>query len=102
MPRAFRQHSNRELFRAVNEQIAELASRFAAARDGPVAFVCECSRVGCAEQIQTRLDVYAKVRETPGAYLVVLGHEVDGEETVFGSGGYLIVLAPVDNGASET
>jgi hypothetical protein len=90
VPRALRQAKNRELFRAVNEQIANLAVQFSADSQG---FVCECSQIGCAEQIEVPLAVYGQVRETPSAYLVRAGHEdPTAEETIVGHRTYLIVV----------
>jgi hypothetical protein len=96
MPRNLRQAHNRELFRAVNERIAEMADTFSV--DGEVqTFICECSRVGCTEQIEVALPVYKQVRQTASAYLVLGGHEDrQREETIFGHGNYLIVLAQPD------
>jgi hypothetical protein len=96
MPRDARQAYNRALFRAVNEQIADLTS---GAVDGePQAFICECSRVGCTEQINEPLPIYMQVADTPAAYLVVSGHEdPTAEKTIFGHGGYVIVVPRTDD-----
>ena len=90
MPRAVRQAKNREHFRVANEEIAKLADRFSTASQG---FICECSQIGCAEQIDVPLAVYHQVRETPSAYLVRAGHEdPTAEETILGHRSYLIVV----------
>ena len=72
MPRDLRQAKNREVFRLVNEEIATLAHKLSVDNH---AFMCECSRTGCAEQVDVPLGVYVRVRETPSAYLVRAGHE---------------------------
>lgn len=93
MPRKYRQTSNRELFRAVNERIAELSSGYIVPDESP-SFICECSRVGCAEQISAPLDVYAQVRATGHAYLIASSHQADDEQTILDHGSYRIVIAP--------
>lgn len=93
MPRALRQTHNRELFRAVNDRIADLASRFSIENELH-AFICECSQLGCTAPIQVPLAVYGQVRETPTAYLVRAGHEdPTAEVTVVGHRDYVIVVA---------
>jgi len=94
VPRALRQLHNRELFRATNDQIADLAARYEALDSGTQMFICECSQLGCTEQIAVPLEIYARVRETDSAYLVLAGHEDPAsEKTIFAHGGYLIVIA---------
>ena len=64
MPRDLRQTHNRELFKVVNDRIADLASRFSIENELHE-FICECSQLGCTEPIQIPLAGYAQVRETP-------------------------------------
>jgi hypothetical protein len=56
--------SSEALFRSVNEEMVGLNDPF-----GPVAqrcvFVCECSRVACAERVELTLAEYARVRDNP-------------------------------------
>src|ERR1043166_2135727 len=101
VPRDLRQIHNRELFRATNDQIADLVSRYAVLDGGTEIFICECSQLGCTEQLAVPLEVYARVRETEGAYLVLAGHEdPESEQTVFGHGGYLIVIGNANHQAA--
>lgn len=94
MPRAVRQTQNRDLFRAVNERIADLSAGFGIADDGVIqGFICECANIGCTEQIQVPPEVYARVVDTPGAYLVGPGHEdVTSEDTVEAEDEYVLVV----------
>ena len=90
MPRDLRQSHNRELFRAVNQRIVEVAAGFEVVDE--TAFICECSRLGCTDQIQVPLDLYARVLATPAAYLVRPGHEDTTSEDVVEAGhDYVIV-----------
>lgn len=99
MPRNLRQFHNRELFRAANERICDVAHGFSSDREvQPQPFICECSQVGCAKQIDVALSVYKQVRDTACAYLVLAGHEnPNTEETIFGHSNYRIVLAQTDD-----
>jgi hypothetical protein len=82
--RELRQRTNRELYREVNDRIAAVAQSLGAATD-TFTFICECSRTGCRAQIDAPIEVYARVRERPGAYLVAAGHEDAGsEDAIFG------------------
>jgi hypothetical protein len=93
VPRDLRQTQNRELFRAINEHIAELAERLAVNSE-PQVFICECSTLGCTARIEAPMAVYAQVRETPNAYLVLAGHEVPSwEQTIVGHRDYRIVVS---------
>jgi len=97
VPRDLRQAHNRELFKVVNDRIADLASRFSIENELH-AFICECSQLGCTELIQIPLAVYAQVRETPLAYLVRAGREdPTAEETIVGHRDYRIVVARTED-----
>jgi hypothetical protein len=97
VPRDLRQTHNRELFKAVNDRIADLAASFSIENELHP-FICECSQLGCTEPIEIPLAVYAQVRETPSAYLVRAGHEdPPTEETIVGHRDYRIVVARTDD-----
>ena len=91
VPRELWQAKNRELFREVNDRIAAIAKTLGSSTD-TFTFTCECSQWGCTTQIDASLQVYARVREQQGAYLVVAGHEEAAEDTIFGHDSYRIVL----------
>jgi hypothetical protein len=90
VPRETRQLRNREMFRHVNESIAELASR--AARDGLTGFFCECSQIGCSAHVVVPFAVYTRVLSIPSAYLVLPGHETAEEATIVREDTYAIVV----------
>jgi hypothetical protein len=101
VPRTLRQLHNRELFRAANDQIADLVSQYPILDGGTEMFICECSQLGCTAQIAVPLEVYARVRQTDSAYLVLAGHEdAASEKTIFGHAGYLIVTATPDSAST--
>ena len=101
MPRAARQSKNQALFRAVNERIAALANNLAGS-EGSHSFICECSRAGCAAQVEIPLAVYAEVRQAANAYLVLVGHEDPDHELILaGHGNYRIVSPQTDAAATR-
>lgn len=58
----------------------------------PVAFRCECARLGCADLITMSTEEYEKVRSDPRRFLVLPGHDLPEVETVVGRGdGYVVV-----------
>ena len=72
---------NEALFRSVNEQVRHLAGRHYGALE-PTGFVCECADDTCVERIQVPLGIYEAVRANPRRFVVAVGHERDGIETV--------------------
>lgn len=92
MPRAVRQTQNRDLFRAVNERIADLSAGFSMT-DEMQGFICECAHVGCTVQIQLPVEEYGRILATPRAYLVQPGHEDPAAEDILDAREqYLIVV----------
>jgi len=71
-PRELRVGRNQDLFREVNERIAELAVH----TPGDIfIIVCECANTGCAEMVKLPLEEYGRIRSEPGLYVVLFGHE---------------------------
>jgi len=93
MPRDLRRTHNRELFRSVNDRIADVAAHLFSVAPDVQTFICECGREGCTDQVEAPIEVYARIRETAGAYLVRAGHEDPSETVVFGHGDYRMVIA---------
>lgn len=67
--------SNQSLFRVVNEKVATLNPAFRLDGVGGIGFVCECSRLDCAEQIDITLTDYAEVRSNPRWFVVAPSDE---------------------------
>jgi hypothetical protein len=83
---------NEALFREVNERVRGLADDPAGREAEPMAFVCECGRLDCAESIDLSLAEYEHVRSHPAQFVVVSGHEAPQvEEVVERHEGYYIV-----------
>lgn len=81
VPRQVRQAQNREVFRHVNERIADLADWVTV--DGqPLALICECATTGCTTTLEVPYEVYGRVRQADATYLVATGHEDPEHEEV--------------------
>jgi hypothetical protein len=63
-----------DLFRSVNDCIAEKGSQLGWRFPGP--FLCECSDIGCVARLELTLEAYEELRSHPLRYLTVPGHEV--------------------------
>ena len=92
MTPATRVAKNESFFREVNERINELSERFHTREESPVEFVCECSRLGCVEQVSLTLSEYQEVRAVPTHFAVAPGHvEPDHERVVRSNPRFTIV-----------
>jgi len=81
---------NEALFRDVNERIE--AGHWPGDGGDPIAFRCECSRLGCNLLLELSLAAYEEVRAFPRRFLVVPGHELpDVERVVRRERGYVVV-----------
>jgi hypothetical protein len=88
------------LFRSVNEKICDLAVSHDQSPEQPLAFICECSRIGCMESVYVPPSVYEQVREDPTTFLVLPGHDdPDVEEALVCLHEYAIVRSRTDVGA---
>ena|SRR5947209_6571146 len=84
-----RMAANEDMFREVNEGIARGQWPGDSA---PVAFRCECARLGCTDLLKIPLTEYERVRQHPRRFIVRLGHEVPAVEAVVERGeDYLVV-----------
>ena len=81
------------LFRDVNERIRSLGEELLSlAGDDEIEIVCECVRSSCATRIALPAAAYARVRERPGCFLVLPGHErLDMERVVEQHESHLVV-----------
>jgi hypothetical protein len=90
MPRAVRKARNQELFRQVNDTIADLDLLRG---DGDsLALICECSSLGCAEPVDVPVSLYATLRNDPTAFIVGRGHEDPEHESVVADHGSFLLV----------
>ena len=85
------QQQQRDLYRDLNDRIRELGDRFDAAGD-PILIVCECGDEGCHELIGLTTAEYEDVRQEPGRFAVLPGHELAGLESVVGANDRFLVV----------
>ncbi len=77
------------VYRDVNESIER---GIWPGEEDPVAFRCECARLGCTELITMSTHEYEDVRSDPRRFLLLPGHEGPEIETVVAGGeGYVVV-----------
>ena len=69
-----------EVFREVNERIAELASGWS--WSGTQGFMCECATAGCMQLVLLTREEYESVRAGSAHFLTAPGHRADGERVV--------------------
>ena len=70
---------NEAVFREINERIE--AGHWPGER-GPLAFRCECARLGCNVLVELDLGEYEQVRADPRRFVLAPGHELPEAERV--------------------
>jgi hypothetical protein len=80
VPREKRFDRNQEMFRKVNERIAEVEAHWGGA--GNLHVFCECRNVGCGEQLGLSLEEYKRVRTHDGWLIVKQGHAAPEDEVI--------------------
>jgi hypothetical protein len=86
--------SNEDVFRKINEGIER--GQWPGEEDAPVAFRCECARLGCNELIDVSVRDYERVRSHPRRFIVAVGHDVPEVETVVEAPGKYVVIEKGD------
>jgi hypothetical protein len=82
--------ANEAAFRAINEGIQR--GQWPGEEESPVAFRCECARLGCNRLVELSPADYERIRSHSRRFLVVSGHELPEVETVVERrGDYVIV-----------
>lgn len=95
---------NEALFRAVNDNIAELEERHGSVTD-ELLMVCECADDACTQRLTVDPGTYKRVRQQPRHFLVIPGHERPEIERVIEThGAYFIVekTGPAGDVAEQT
>ena len=89
--------ANEDTFREVNEGIARGQWPGDSA---PVAFRCECARLGCTLLLKVPMTDYERIRQHPRWFMLEPGHEVPEIETVVErNDGYVVVEKRGEAGA---
>lgn len=90
---------NESIARDVNEAIEH--GRGPADVRAPVAFRCECGRLGCNKLIEVTMGEYERVRAHPRQFLIVTGHDQPEFETVVYAGENYSVVEKQDEAGRE-
>jgi hypothetical protein len=73
--------ANESFFRDLNERISDEAVRHGV--DGhEYEFICECADVSCIERVTLSIAEYERIRADGSRFVLALGHNVVGIETV--------------------
>jgi hypothetical protein len=81
---------NEAFFRKVNEGIER--GQWPGEETAPIAFRCECARMGCNKLMVLTLAEYERVRANAKRFIVLPGHELPELETVVeNQTGYVVV-----------
>ena len=72
--------ANEAAFREINEAIGR--GQWPGDAGKPVAFRCECARLGCNQLIELSIAEYEQIRRHARRFFVVPGHEAPEAETV--------------------
>jgi len=99
VPRLKRRAENQQLFREVNERIAELNQTFQI--EGRSEFLCECSQEECKEPVSISLDEYEAVRGESTRFFVLPGHEDQSVENVVSRNDRYVVVEKIGEAAEE-
>ena len=72
--------ANEDVFREVNEGIER--GQWPGDPEAPVAFRCECARLGCNVLLGLPIGEYRRIRASSRRFFLVPGHELPAIETV--------------------
>jgi hypothetical protein len=88
--------ANEDLFRHVNERIAELTDKWG----GQLDLVCECADPECTQRLVLTLHEYEQLRQNSHHFAVLPGHEIpDVEDVIERNDRYLVVEKHADTHA---
>ena len=85
---------NEAMFRDVNEAVR--SGRWPGEEGAPVAYRCECARLGCSRLIELRTRDYERIRAHPRRFLIAPGHDVPGAEVIVETHDNYVVVEKVD------
>jgi hypothetical protein len=83
---------NQELYRKVNDKIAELNAAFDLVLGIQSEWVCECADMHCTRTMELTLAEYEAVRAHPERFVVLPGHVYTDDEAVVEEHGRFVVI----------
>jgi hypothetical protein len=85
--------ANEELFRDVNERIAELTDKWG----GQLDLICECANPECTQRLNLTVPEYEQLRQNAHHFAVLPGHEIpDIEDVIERTDSHLVVEKHVE------
>ena len=99
MPRDVRARRNAQLFREVNDRIHELEASWISGE--PIAFVCECSELGCMAPVYLTVDEFRQVRAEPDRFVALPVHVDPEHEQVVARTERYVVVMPIESFAAQ-
>jgi hypothetical protein len=88
--RQVRLAKNQALFRAVNEEVENIAEN--QTDPGPISFVCECATPDCGSPIELAHGEYEAIRRDPKHFFVLAGHVFPEVENIIDDRGRYVVV----------
>jgi len=86
--------ANEAMCREVNEAIER--GQWPGEEDAPIAFRCECARLGCDQLIELSVRDYERIREDARRFALARGHEIAEVEVVVEEAPGYVVVEKVD------
>jgi hypothetical protein len=86
--------ANESAYREINEGIQR--GQWPGEEGSPVAFRCECARLGCNRLVELPLAEYERIRSHSRRFLLINGHELPEAETVVERRGEYVVVEKRD------
>jgi hypothetical protein len=88
--RQIRLAKNQALFRAVNEEVENIAE--IQTDPGPISFVCECAMPDCGSAIELAHGEYEAIRRNPTHFFVLTDHVFPEVENIIDDRGRYVVV----------
>lgn len=82
--------ANEAVFREINERIEQ--GRWPGEEPTPIAFRCECARLGCNQMLELQPEEYERVRAHPRRFVIAPSHEINEYEIVVDSTPVYVVI----------
>lgn len=90
---------NEAIFREVNEALK--AGHWPGEEGDPIAFRCECGRLGCSRLVELTSKEYERIRAHPRRFLVAPGHDDGRTETAVNRHDHYVVVEKHDEAGRQ-
>jgi hypothetical protein len=94
--------ANEDVFRKVNEGIERGQwPGWAGGADAPIAFRCECARLGCNMLLTLTRSEYERIRSDSRQFVVLAGHELPAVDRVVERRGEVVIVEKIGEAGEE-